>query len=162
MKEKILENLGFKVIDDNNLLMNLEEYYGIKPEYVLDCKFSVLGDHCDDCVEFYYLKDFKKKGFYYSSSLFDTFNYGEHKDKLKRIVNKIKKYILDSYEINSKKYNLKLDTVSTPFTTWFFIECDLDNELYARRCLEKLTKVVIVLDYLMQNYENGYYRKNIK
>lgn len=158
-KIEILKNLGFERVEQDQTLWNLQDYYGVSPKYVLNGKFGVAGDHAEDVAEFYYIDTLQKLGFYYSSSLFDTFYYGEHKGELDKIVEKLKDYSYDNYEIHSKKYTTKLTINTTSYTTWFIVECDLSNDFYAKACLEKLVKTSIVLDFLMQNYENAYYEK---
>lgn len=158
-KFEILKNLGFEYVEQDQTRSDLLDYYGISPKYVLNGKFGVVGDHAEDATEFYYIDTLPKVGFYYSSSLFDTFYYGEHKAELDKIVEQLKDYVYDNYEIHSKKYATKLTINTTSYTTWFIVECDLSNDFYAKACLEKLVKASIVLDFLMQNYENAYYEK---
>ncbi len=160
-KEKIdvLNGLGFEPTEKEHNLDDFVEYYGISPKYVLNGKFGVAGDHAEDATEFYYVDNLSKKGFYYSSSLFDAFYYGENKDELDKIIEQVKAYVHDDYEIHSKKYSVHLTTHTTSYTTWFIVENDLDNEFFSKVCIQSIVKASIVLDFLMQNYENAYYEK---
>lgn len=153
---EMLKNLKFEEMSESHA-SNINEYFGISPELHLNGNFGVVGDHAQDVAEFFYLDNMKTNGFYYSSSLFDTFYYGKNKEKLNDIVEELKNYCTNHMNINSKDYSINLTTETTNYTTWFIVECNLENDTHAKMCLESLVKASIVLDFLMQKFENDFY-----
>lgn len=145
-KEKILIELGFQEITRKEFIEN-EEYFCMKPNYHYNARFYVNANHSYETVDILYIDNRDLKGFYYNSTLVDVMLEWNEIEVTK------------AYDILKEYLEVNLIFDDTVNGSYFIVECDLTDYIYAKKCVNEMIKMASVLDYFMKNARDEHFKK---